>query len=74
MVETGDNDSAAGPSGEISRYQILPANWQHYAKGQALDPLKTVPIPRPLHIPVSSPPILPSSSPISASGRKAGAE
>jgi hypothetical protein len=38
MVETGDNDSAIGPSGEISRYQILPATWQHYAKGQTLDP------------------------------------
>jgi hypothetical protein len=39
MVETGDNDSAIGPSGEISRYQVLPATWQHYAKGQALDPV-----------------------------------
>jgi hypothetical protein len=39
MVETGDNDSAIGPSGEISRYQVLPATWRHYAKGQALDPL-----------------------------------
>ena len=39
MVETGDNDSAIGPSGEISRYQVLPATWQHYAKGQALDPM-----------------------------------
>jgi hypothetical protein len=39
MVESGNNDSAIGPSGEISRYQILPATWQHYAKGQTLDPL-----------------------------------
>lgn len=39
MVETGDNDNAIGPSGEISRYQVLPATWQHYAKGQTLDPV-----------------------------------
>jgi hypothetical protein len=39
MLESGDNDSAIGPSGEISRYQVLPATWQHYTKGQALDPL-----------------------------------
>lgn len=39
MIESGNDDSAIGPSGEISRYQILPATWQHYTKGRALDPL-----------------------------------
>jgi Transglycosylase SLT domain len=39
MVESGNNDSAIGPSGEISRYQVLPSTWQHYAKGQSLDPM-----------------------------------
>jgi hypothetical protein len=38
-LESGNNDAAIGPSGEISRYQVLPATWQHYTKGQALDPL-----------------------------------
>src|SRR5882724_5599281 len=27
MLETGDNDSAVGPGGEISRFQIQPALW-----------------------------------------------
>ena len=39
MLESGDNDNAIGPSGEISRYQVLPATWKYYAKGQTLDPL-----------------------------------
>jgi hypothetical protein len=41
MIESGNNDSAIGPSGEISRYQVLPATWKHYSQGQALDPLNT---------------------------------
>ena len=39
MIESGNNDSAIGPSGEISRYQVLPATWQHYTQGKTLDPL-----------------------------------
>jgi hypothetical protein len=27
MLESGDNDKAVGPGGEISRFQILPALW-----------------------------------------------
>src|ERR1700733_889271 len=27
MIESGDNDSAVGPGGEISRFQILPELW-----------------------------------------------
>jgi hypothetical protein len=27
MIESGDNDHAIGPRGEVSRYQILPALW-----------------------------------------------
>ncbi|HEY5296871.1 MAG TPA: hypothetical protein VIK59_03005 [Verrucomicrobiae bacterium] len=27
MIESGDNDRAIGPDGEISRFQILPALW-----------------------------------------------
>lgn len=39
MIESGNDDNAIGPSGEVSRYQILPATWQHYCNGRALDPL-----------------------------------
>ena len=39
MLESGNDDTAIGPSGEISRYQILPATWQNYTKGRTLDPL-----------------------------------
>ena len=39
MVESGNDDNAIGPSGEISRYQILPATWQQYTKGRTVDPL-----------------------------------
>jgi hypothetical protein len=27
MIESGDNDQAVGPRGEISRFQIRPENW-----------------------------------------------
>ena len=27
MIESGDNDRAVGPRGEVSRYQILPELW-----------------------------------------------
>lgn len=30
MIETGINDNEIGGAGEISRYQIMPAVWQHY--------------------------------------------
>jgi len=39
MLESGNDDKAIGPSGEISRYQILPATWQRYTKDKTLDPL-----------------------------------
>ena len=29
QIESGDNDSAVGASGEITRYQIAPAVWEH---------------------------------------------
>jgi hypothetical protein len=31
QIESGDNDHAVGPVGEISRYQIKPGLWRHYA-------------------------------------------
>lgn len=31
MIESGDNDSAIGQAGEISRYQIKPGVWQRYS-------------------------------------------
>ncbi len=31
QIESGDNDHAVGPVGEISRYQIKPELWRHYA-------------------------------------------
>jgi hypothetical protein len=31
-VETGDDDNARGPSGERTRYQILPRVWRDYSK------------------------------------------
>ena len=30
-VESGANDAALGPCGEISRYQMMPATWQAYS-------------------------------------------
>jgi hypothetical protein len=41
MLESGDNDSAIGPSGEISRYQVLPSTWQRYTKDKVVDPLNS---------------------------------
>jgi hypothetical protein len=31
QVESGDNDSAVGAAGEVSRYQVKPELWRHYA-------------------------------------------
>jgi hypothetical protein len=31
MIETGNDDRAIGGAGEVSRYQIMPAVWQHYS-------------------------------------------
>ncbi len=31
QIETGDKDTAVGPGGEVSRYQIQPATWRQYA-------------------------------------------
>jgi hypothetical protein len=30
MLESGDDDRAVGPAGEVSRYQISPALWRAY--------------------------------------------
>jgi hypothetical protein len=35
QLESGDNDRALGRVGEISRYQIKPAVWRHYATTKA---------------------------------------
>lgn len=31
-IESGNNDAAVGASGEVSRYQIMPAVWQQYTR------------------------------------------
>jgi hypothetical protein len=31
MIETGNNDSAIGGLGEVSRFQIMPSVWKHYS-------------------------------------------
>ena len=35
MIETGDNDSARGGAGEVSRYQLMPRVWRHYTNSDA---------------------------------------
>lgn len=35
QIESGDNDLAIGPCGEVSRYQIRPDIWRHYAAEKA---------------------------------------
>lgn len=35
MIESGNNDSAIGGVGEISRFQIKPAIWQRYSQSRA---------------------------------------
>ena len=35
LIESGDNDKATGPSGEVSRYQIQRDVWQRYAATNA---------------------------------------
>ena len=35
LIESGDNDKATGPSGEVSRYQIQRNVWEHYAPTNA---------------------------------------
>src|SRR6266568_466788 len=35
MIETGDNDSARGGAGEVSRYQLMPGVWRHYTDSTA---------------------------------------
>lgn len=32
MIETGNDDSEIGGAGEVSRYQIMPAVWEHYSE------------------------------------------
>ncbi len=39
QIETGDKDTAVGPGGEVSRYQIQLAAWRQYAPTNA-DPQK----------------------------------
>jgi hypothetical protein len=38
-VESGGRDHAVGRSGEVSRYQITPANWRRHG-GRGLDPTR----------------------------------
>ena len=35
MLETGNNDSAVGRAGEVSRFQIMPRTWRHFTSSQA---------------------------------------
>jgi hypothetical protein len=35
MIETGNNDSAVGGLGEISRYQIMPSVWKNYSSSRS---------------------------------------
>jgi hypothetical protein len=35
QIESGDNDLAVGPVGEVSRYQIKPDLWRRYAPANA---------------------------------------
>ena len=35
QIESGDDDNATGSAGEISRYQIKPDLWRHYASATA---------------------------------------
>ena len=37
MIESGDNDSAIGCAGEVSRFQIRPATWRHYSASRAFN-------------------------------------
>jgi len=34
MLETGNQDDEVGGAGEVSRYQIMPAVWQHYSDSE----------------------------------------
>lgn len=35
MLETGNNDSAVGRAGEVSRFQIMPRTWRSFTSSQA---------------------------------------
>jgi hypothetical protein len=35
LIESGDNDRALGPHGEVSRYQMQPEVWKRYAPTNA---------------------------------------
>jgi len=37
MLETGNNDSARGRAGEVSRYQLLPGVWRCYTSSVAYE-------------------------------------
>jgi len=37
MIETGDDDSAVGRLGEISRFQIRPQVWRQYSQSSAFE-------------------------------------
>lgn len=39
QIESGDNDMAVGKWGEVSRYQILPSVWEHYASKTFTHPI-----------------------------------
>src|SRR6266404_94970 len=34
LIESGDNDSAVGRAGEVSRFQIKPEIWRHYTESR----------------------------------------
>ena len=38
MIESGDNDQAIGPKGEITRYQIKPSTWRAYCHSAIHNP------------------------------------
>jgi len=37
MIESGNNDTAVGPAGEVSRYQIRPRVWQQLSDSNAYE-------------------------------------
>jgi len=41
MIETGNNDSAVGGLGEVSRYQIMPSVWKTYSASRSYRDLDT---------------------------------
>jgi len=48
QIESGDDDHAVGPVGEVSRYQIRPELWRHYSptKDDWTNPTKALAVAR----------------------------